>query len=93
MSLISFIKIPEVRRKFAETFPKQPFKLDAKIVAPPLTKNYSLVGTAFDYLMRFYIEYLNPKSITKKWVAELAIVRLLMDTASYEKKGLYKESD
>ena len=96
MSLTSFIKIPEVRRKFAETFPKPPFQLDSNIIAKPLTKNYSLVGTAFDYLMRFYIGYLNrdgctliPKSIAGEWVAELAVM-LLSDIAFFEKRGYSK---
>ena len=75
-SLTSFIHIPEVRRRFAETFPKPSFKLDAKILAPPLTRHYSLIGTAFDYLMRFYLKYLNPESIVSTWVAELAVERL-----------------
>jgi len=76
MSLTSFIHIPEVRRKFAETFPKPSFKLDTRILAPPLTRHYSLIGTAFDYLMRFYLKYLNPESIVSTWVAELAVERL-----------------
>lgn len=76
MSLTSFIHIPEVRRRFSKLFPKPPFKLDAKIVAPPLTTHYSLIGTAFDYLMRFYLKYLNPESIVSTWVAELAVERL-----------------
>ena len=42
-------------------------------MAPPLTKNYSLVGTAFDYLMRFYLQRLNSNSIVGTWVAEEAI--------------------
>jgi len=43
------------------------------LLAPPLTKHYILVGTAFDYLLRFYVERLNPNAITRRWVAELAI--------------------
>lgn len=73
MSLTSFIHIPEVRQRFAKSFPKPSFKLDAKILAPPLTKHYSLIGTAFDYLMRFHLKYLNPKSIERTWVAESAV--------------------
>lgn len=69
-SLLSFIRIPEVNKKFNETFPKPSFKYDPKIIAPPLTNNYSLVGTAFDYLMRFYLKYLNPEAIESSWVAE-----------------------
>ena len=76
MSLTSFIHIPDVRQRFAKTFPKPSFKLDAKILAPPLTKHYSLIGTAFDYLMRFHLKYLNPESIVSAWVAELAVERL-----------------
>lgn len=44
-----------------------------KILAPPLTTSYSLVGTAFDYLLRFYLKYLNPKAITSSWVAESSL--------------------
>ena len=83
MSLTSFIHIPEVRRRFAKSFSKPSFKLDAKIVAPPLTTHYSLIGTAFDYLMRFYLKYLNPESIVSTWVAELAVERLRRYTEYY----------
>ena len=44
-----------------------------EILAPSLTTRYSLVGTAFDYLFRFYIKYLNPKAITHRWVAESSL--------------------
>ena len=32
-----------------------------------------LVGTAFDYLLRFYLKRLNPNAIDKTWVAEDAV--------------------
>lgn len=51
MSLTSFLKIKEVKAKFRETFKKPSFKLEGEIIAHPQTKNYGLVGTAFDYLM------------------------------------------
>ena len=41
--------------------------------AAPLTENYSLVGTAFDYLFRFEVERLNPKAMKRQWVAETAV--------------------
>ena len=50
-----------------------PLDATKELAAPPLTENYSLVGTAFDYLLRFYIERLNPKAVTRKWVAEEAV--------------------
>ena len=69
-SLTSFLKIKEVKEKFKETFKKPSIKLEGEILAPPQTTNYGLVGTAFDYLMRFILEYQNHQAITFPWVAE-----------------------
>ena len=82
-SLTSFISIPDVRQKLNETFPKPQFKLKVEIVAPPLTKNYHTVGTAFDYLLRFHLKYLNPESMEKPWVAELGTMRLGRNPESF----------
>ena len=70
MSLTSFLNKKDVREKFREEFPKPTFNIKKELLAPPFTKRYGLVGTAFDYLLRFYIKYLNPSAITKPWVAE-----------------------
>lgn len=76
MSLTSFLRIPEVRQRFSAQIRKPPFTLRDKMLAPPLTKNYSLVGTAFDYLMRFYLQRQNSNTITGTWVAEEAVLLL-----------------
>lgn len=76
MSLTSFIKIPEVNEKFRSEFRLAPVKLEGEIKAKPVTTNYPLVGTAFDYLMRFYLERMNKNAITKHWVAENSVVIL-----------------
>jgi len=73
MSLKTFLDNKDVRARFSEEFPKPKFGVKREILASPVTKHYSLVGTAFDYLMRFYIKWLNPEAITWKWVAENAI--------------------
>ena len=39
------------------------------MLAPPKSRRYPLVGTAFDYLMRFYIKKINPNAVTRRWVA------------------------
>ena len=70
MSLTSFLKLKDVTQKFREMFPKPKFRVERKLLCPPLTRNYSLVGAAFDYLMRFYLKYLNPHAVERKWVAE-----------------------
>ncbi len=73
MSLSTFLRHADVKERFAQEFPKPTFSLKKEIVAPPMTKRYSLVGTAFDYVLRFYVERLNPTAVTRTWVAETAV--------------------
>lgn len=72
MSLTSFLKIPEVKAMFREEFPVKNTntKLNGEMKAPPLTKNYTLVGTAFDYVLRFLLEHTNPTCKARQWVVE-----------------------
>lgn len=76
MSLTTFLENKDVNEKFSQEFSKPKFNLKKEILVPPITKNYSLVGTAFDYLMRFYIEHLNTGAISYQWIAESAIERM-----------------
>jgi len=76
MSLTSFIKIPEVSAKFRSDFKLPSVKLEGEIKAPPITTNYPLMGTAFDYLMRFYLERINKNAIADHWVAENSVAML-----------------
>jgi len=73
LSLTSFLQIPKVKHKFSKTFPLKSPKLSGELRAPPQTKHYSLIGTAFDYLLRFHVERLNPNARTSSWVAEIAV--------------------
>lgn len=72
MSLTSFIKQTEVREKFQEQFPKPRFHTKKELLFPPLTKNYTEAGMAFDYLFRFGLKRNNLKAVERRWVAELA---------------------
>ena len=78
MSLTSFLENnSDVRERFKQEFPKPPLVGKRDLLAPPLTKHYSTVGTAFDYLLRFYLKYLNPNTIDKGyWIAEIALASL-----------------
>lgn len=76
MSLTSFIKISEVKIMFKKEFPLLKTALQGDMKAIPITKNYPLVGTAFDYLFRFYLEHENPNCVTKPWVAEHSLALL-----------------
>lgn len=72
MSLTSFLKNKDVKERFRQEFSKPKFSQNKEILAPPITKRYALMGTAFDYLMRFYLERLNPSATSKTWVAEIS---------------------
>lgn len=58
-------QLPVLRLKFEKTRP---------LLAPPKTPHSRLVGVAFDYLLRFYLERLNglPSHRENQWVAEKA---------------------
>ena len=76
MSLTSFLgdkDHKDVRARFSQEFTKPRFATKKEIIAPPITQRYSLVGTAFDYILRFYVERLNPQAITGPWVAEKVV--------------------
>lgn len=71
MSLNKFLDNKEVKEKFLNEFPKPKFSIKREPLAQPLSPLYFMVGTAFHYLIGFYVEYLNPKAIApKRWIAE-----------------------
>ena len=78
MSLTSFLKDKDVKDAFKREFKKPRLKLQGELLAPPLTNHYGLVGTAFDYLLRFYIKRINPNAIEQHWVSEASLHLLEM---------------
>src|SRR5258706_418211 len=72
MSLTSFIDEKDVKAKFREEFPTVRFKLENRPIIEPLSKNYQLVGTAFDYLLRFRLQQYHPHALARGWVADHA---------------------
>jgi len=88
MSLTSFLKNQDVKDEFARQFPKPRLTLKKELLAPPLTKHYSLVGTGFDYLMRFYLKHLNPPAVAKKWIAERSTEKIPSTEADLLRKAL-----
>ncbi len=73
LSLTRLLSLPEIRARVRKEFHVPSTRLKANILAQPVTRNFSLVGTAFDYLLRFYLERLNPNCMKETWVAEDAI--------------------
>lgn len=88
MSLTKFLDLPYVKKRFSEEFALPKTRLSGIIKAPPLTNHYGLVGTAFDYLLRFYLQRLNQKAIVSKWVAEDAVILLKSYDRRLYPKGL-----
>ncbi len=86
MSLTSFLAGTDVKEKFREEFSSPKFGVEKELLAPPLTNHYSLVGTAFDYLMRFYLKHLNPNAVVHRWVAEISL-ELIKDDRTLHKKA------
>lgn len=76
MSVKSFIMGPPFHEKFLSTITRPPCKLNKPILAPPLTSDYQLVGMAFDYLLRFYLERINVGSKRSVWAAEEGVILL-----------------
>lgn len=85
-SILSDTKNHELRDKLRTEFLRPAFKLKSELKAPPLTKNYGIVGTAFDYLMRFYLQYNNKDKIIQRsgWVADHAYRSLTKYLSSKE---------
>jgi hypothetical protein len=72
----SFITRPPFHDKFRSTITRPYFELNKPLLAPPLTSNYQLVGIAFDYLLRFYLERTNVGAKTSDWAADEGVILL-----------------
>jgi len=62
MTLISFVGKKEVRKKIDEYFPFEKIKFKEKIKVLPNNRN-QLMGIAFDYLLRCFIEFHNKNNV------------------------------
>jgi hypothetical protein len=70
MSLTSFLKdADEVRIVLDQTFEKPEIGITKERLAEPQTANYALIGTAFDYVLRFWLEREYSQVESKPWVA------------------------
>lgn len=73
MSLTDFIKDPVIRDRLTEAFPNQGTRASTPAKAEWQTQNYMLVGTAFDYLLRFWLRNTIDTCYTRPWVAETSL--------------------
>lgn len=70
MTLTSFIKVTDVAARLVEAFPLPAGRPEGPMLAEPRTGRHSMIGTAFDYLLRFYIEM--SRGLPRRyWTAEI----------------------
>ncbi len=69
---MSFFKVPEIREILKPLRPKLARSIPHKIQIEPRSNRYMLVGTAFDYLLRFDLQRRAPHARSERWVAEHA---------------------
>ena len=77
MSLTALIKSDkDLGHKISSAFSRPKLEKNKPLLAEPLTKNYVLFGTAFDYIFRFFLEKINNSSNPSQvWIAERGIER------------------
>ena len=72
MNAGQFYDWPDVKAKFKPLRPKLPRKITAPLKVQPRSRRYMMVGTAFDYLLRFELQRLAPHAVCERLVAETA---------------------
>src|SRR5437867_45818 len=70
MSLTRFLDMAEVKGSVKTLRPKLPRKINAPLKVAPRSNRYMMVGTAFDYLLRFELQRRAPHAISECLVAE-----------------------
>lgn len=71
MNLKKFLETPKVRDLIDKNTKMPKYKIETEMKAEPLTKNYSLVGLAFDYFICYYLKEKHFREIhDPTWKAE-----------------------
>lgn len=73
MSLTEFIGTQAVRDRISETFPNEGERPTSDLKASWQTEQYTLVGTAFDYLLRFWVRRHAEEFEARPWVSQTAL--------------------
>ncbi len=85
MSLTEFVKQEEVRNRISDEYPNQGDRASEPLKAEWQSENYTLVGTAFDYLLRFWLEKEVTEAHTEPWVARNGIQKAQMMDADVDR--------
>jgi hypothetical protein len=80
VSLTCFLQMPDVMARVKPLRPKVSRKIGAPLRVEPRSNRYTMVGTAFDYLVRFELQRRAPYAVARKWMAESACDMLWKQT-------------
>jgi hypothetical protein len=72
--------MPDVAARVKPLRPKVPRKIGAPLQVEPRSNRYPMVGTAFDYLLRFELQRRAPYAVAQRWIAESASDMLWKET-------------
>ncbi|HEY3355468.1 MAG TPA: hypothetical protein VGQ83_19615 [Polyangia bacterium] len=73
MSVDDLTKDSAIHASLARLLPDDDIKLGMRLRIPPRRNSGPLVGTAYDYMVRFELERQHPNALTRRWVAEGAV--------------------
>lgn len=98
MSLTQILKNPgfnSLKNKLKEEFPRPKIVLKGDLIVPPRTENFSIVGAAFDYLLRFQLErkFKNKVVLRDSLVADSVMNGMKAFLKSPDKKKLNLDAD
>ena len=73
IGVTDFIALEDVRKKFERTYPNQCSGVESELQVEHEAYDHSLLGTAFDYVLRFWLEAkceetYEPEPIVKRWL-------------------------
>lgn len=90
MNLTTFMALPEVKDRLKREYELPKIQCTKNIQVERRTSHKMLPGTAFDYLMRFWIQTLNPNAETHGWVADNWMSLEMVGATVAEKKKIEK---
>lgn len=77
MNLTSYISQKVVRDRIRRAYVRPESIGPRELLVPQqIGTDPRLIGTAFDYLLRFHIERLNPGSVSQTWIAETVVIAI-----------------
>ena len=107
MNASDVIRDPQIRARLTMFRPGPPRKVESAIQVLPRSARYGLIGTAFDYLLRFELGRRSSRITEGRWIAELLLERetlsavaanetvraFLRSHAAFDRDGLNAETE